>query len=111
LGVSVRLVPSKSGLFFVPGAFDLGNVQGELWEYNFQAHNSGLLGMDCIREPAGLAVGWYAVAGATYQVLWSSNLVDWVPYDLPVIGTNGPVRLSLPFQQTPVGFYRLQVVP
>jgi hypothetical protein len=111
LGVSVRLVPSKSGLFFVPGAFDLGNVQGELWEYNFQAHNSGLLGMDCIREPAGLAVGWYAVAGATYQVLWSSNLVDWVPYDLPVIGTNGPVRLLLPFQQTPVGFYRLQVVP
>ncbi len=111
VGVSVTVVPSKSGLFFIPGAYYPGTVQGEIWDYNFQAQSSELLGMDCAPQETGLAVSWYGVAGAAYQALWSSNLVDWVPYGLPVMGTNGPARLLLPFQPGPVGFYRLQVGP
>jgi len=43
----------------------------------------------------------------TYQLLWSTNLVDWQPLGSPLRGTNGPMQLVVPIGSNPAGFFRL----
>ncbi len=52
---------------------------------------------------------WYGINGVSYQPLYSSNLFNWVPYGLPIIGSNGPGMFAFPITNAPQGFFRLGV--
>ena len=54
-----------------------------------------------------LNLSWYAIDGPNYQVLSSSNLVDWLPYGSPVTGTNGVLNFPIPITDAPQMFFRL----
>ena len=51
--------------------------------------------------------GWSGISNVTYQVYSSTNLTDWQPFDVPIIGTNGPVQLMIPVGDEPQRFFRL----
>jgi len=68
---------------------------------------SSTLALSSAQQGTNLNLNWYGISGVAYQVLYSSNLVDWVPYNLPVTGTNGPVGLAIPIDVTrPLDFFR-----
>jgi hypothetical protein len=47
-------------------------------------------------ERNGLRLRWAAADGASYQVFYSTNLIDWTPYGDPVAGSAGEATLSAP---------------
>jgi hypothetical protein len=55
------------------------------------------------------ALSWYGVSGVTYQPLYSTNLVDWLPYRDVLPGTNGPMQLLMPLNGEPMQFFRVGV--
>ena len=54
-----------------------------------------------------LVLNWYGISGVTYQPLYSTNLVDWLPYDGALPGTNGPLQLVVPMDAGPIMFFRV----
>jgi hypothetical protein len=56
------------------------------------------------------ALSWQGIEGIQYQLMVSSNLVDWIPCGPPVMGTNGPVTIPNPPNASPSQFYRVHVV-
>ena len=54
-----------------------------------------------------LSLSWFGLQGATYQTLYSTNLVDWLPYDVAIPGTNGPMQLLVPMAKRPNMFFRV----
>jgi hypothetical protein len=54
-----------------------------------------------------LTFQWFGANGVTYQLLCSTNLVDWQPCLSAMLGTNGPVSLALPTTNDPRRFFRL----
>ena len=54
-----------------------------------------------------LSLNWFGITGATYQLLWSTNLLTWQPMGSPVTGTNGPAQILVPMNASPVGYFQL----
>ena len=52
-------------------------------------------------------LNWYGISGVGYQPLYSTNLVDWLPYTGALPGTNGPMQLLAPMDTNPVMFFRV----
>jgi hypothetical protein len=52
-------------------------------------------------------LSWYGIPGVTYQPLYSTNLVDWLPYDNVLQGTNGPLQLLVPIDTDPIKYFRM----
>ncbi|MCX6926728.1 MAG: hypothetical protein NT154_26520 [Verrucomicrobia bacterium] len=54
-----------------------------------------------------LSLSWYGLQGVTYQTLYSTNLVDWLPYEGALQGTNGPLEVLAPIDAEPMKFFRV----
>jgi len=54
-----------------------------------------------------LSLSWYGVQGVTYQMLYSTNLVDWLPYNGVLLGTNGPLEVLVPMSTDPIKLFRV----
>ncbi len=97
-----------------PGAFP--GVNGTVFLGSFVASRT-VLAQSPMVTPAALALSaqvqgpnlllaWQGTAGATHRLLWSSNLVDWLPCGPPLVGTNGPMSLTVPVGTEPGKFFR-----
>jgi hypothetical protein len=56
---------------------------------------------------------WTGISGVSYQLYFSTNLVDWQSSSAPIPGTNGPMQLPINIFSSdpmyfPIGFYRLR---
>ena len=56
------------------------------------------------------SLSWYGIPGVNYQPLYSTDLVEWWPYDGPLTGTNGPLQLRVPMDTDPTCFFRLEAI-
>jgi hypothetical protein len=52
---------------------------------------------------------WYGIQSVRYQPLYSTNLVDWMPYGPPIMGSNAPAMLAFPTTNAPQMYFRLGV--
>ena len=52
-------------------------------------------------------LSWNGISGVTYQLLYSTNLVDWLPYADALPGTNGTMQVQMPMDTSPVLFFRV----
>lgn len=106
---SGNAAPCSTGLF-VPILRNYFSVGGNFVNQNYLltspvGFNINLTSFD----GTNLTFSWYGTNGATYQPLYSSNLVDWLPYGPPYIGSNAPATLSVPVSTAPQLFFRLSV--
>jgi len=109
-GSTVTVIPSKEGWVFLPNSISYTNLSGDLWAQNYRGFSSSLLLMNCQVQGTNLLASWFGVGGLTYQMFSSTNLVEWIPWDGQVIGSNAPVSLLLPMTFDPAGFYSLRLV-
>jgi hypothetical protein len=60
-------------------------------------------------QGTNLVLSWTGLPGVTYFPYYSTNLLDWLPYDGFLTGTNGPMQLIIPLDNQPANFFRLRV--
>ena len=80
--------PNQNYLATVPTAFNINSSSFDGTNLNFS---------------------WYGINGVTYQPLYSSNLLNWLPYGPLFIGSNAPASVALPVSSAPQLFFRLGV--
>src|SRR5437016_178041 len=105
-GGNVTIVPSFTNLVFVPGAQSYANVTAPLVAQNYLAVTSIAPTASVRPDSNGSVMSWRTIPGVTYQAYSSTNLVDWVPYAAPTLGSNGVAELTLPGQDAPQMFFR-----
>ncbi len=104
---TIQVTPSKAGLVFVPSARTYNGVPTPINNENYLAVGTVVPTLTSQVQTNGLVLGWYGISGVTYQPFSSTNLVDWLPYDGPLSGTNGPLQLVVPMITDPIMFFRM----
>jgi hypothetical protein len=101
-GWSGTVTPAKGDEVFIPTVRVYSNV------------SSGQINQDFVAvSPSAntLALVFQGLAGSSYQLGWSTNLVDWLPYSPAFVCTNNPIILSVPIGPDPAFFFRLRPAP
>ena len=105
--VTINVVPSKTNLVFVPSSRTYANVSTPLSNENYLAVSTVAPALATQVQTNTYIVSWYGISGVTYQTLYSTNLVDWLPYGVSLPGTNGPLQLLVPLGTEPSMFFRV----
>jgi hypothetical protein len=106
-GGTFLVTPSATNLMFVPGTRTYANVTGTLSNENYLAVSMVAPALTARVETNTYVLSWYGVSGVTYQPLYSTNLVDWLPCDGVLTGTNGPLQFLIPADTAPIMFFRV----
>ena len=104
---TVQVVPSKAGLVFIPSSRTYTNVTSPIPGENYLALSTVVPALTTQVQTNNFVLSWYGISGVTYQPLYSTNLVDWLPYDGTLPGTNGPLQLTVPMAPDPIQFFRV----
>ena len=84
----------------------LSDVTGELANQDFRMVTPAVVPLTAQAQGSNLRLSWQGIAGATHQLLWSTNLLDWLPCGRAMIGTNGPMSLAVPVEAGTGRFFR-----
>ena len=103
----VHVVPLKAGLMFVPGSRSYTNVTLSITNQNYLAVSTVLPSLTTQVQSNNFILSWNGISGVTYQLLYSTNLVDWLPYADALPGTNGTMQVQMPMDTSPVLFFRV----
>jgi hypothetical protein len=90
------ITPERGGRIFIPPSRTYTNVSNDLTNQNFVMATSAVLALTSQRQGTNLNLSWYGLNGVSYQVLCSTNMVNWVPYSLVITGANAPLSLAVP---------------
>jgi hypothetical protein len=104
---TVHVMPSATNLMFVPGSRTYVNVTGTVSNENYLAVSTIAPALAMQVKTNSFILSWYGILGVTYQPLYSTNLVDWLPYNSALPGTNGTMLLLLPLDTDPILFFRV----
>jgi hypothetical protein len=105
------VTPSGSGVI-VPSIRNYSNLASNPSSQDYAVTTSAAFNLSG-SQPSGMNTvnfNWYGLNGATYQLEMSSNLVDWAAYGPPYFGSNTPVTVAVPKDQSPGLFFRLHVI-
>ncbi|HVM50114.1 MAG TPA: carboxypeptidase-like regulatory domain-containing protein [Candidatus Acidoferrum sp.] len=108
-GVTFHVTPSAPGLSFIPSYRTYSSVSSPISGENYTAVSAVVPTLATQVQSNGLSLTWYGLSNVTYQPLYSTNLVDWYPYNSTIPGTNGPLELDVPLDTGPIMFFRMGV--
>jgi hypothetical protein len=106
--VTVQVTPSVAGLVFVPSSRNYVNLTSAITNENYLAVSTVMPALSTWVETNTYSMSWHGILGVSYQGLYSTNLVDWLPYGGVLAGTNGPLQLLVPVDTEPLGFFRVR---
>lgn len=106
-GWTGSLTPALSGRMFVPGSLSFSSVTDTITNQNFLMVTTIAPSFDYSVAGTNLRISWNGFEGVTYQVWWSSDLVNWAPHGTPIAGSNGLMQMSIPMDTSPQMFFRI----
>ena len=114
---SVIVPPAWSGTIapigngpFIPAARTYSNLSSNAPNQNFLAASPSDFNFSGGQfDGANVNFNWFGIQSVRYQPLYSTNLVDWMPYGPPIIGSNVLATLAFPSTNAPQMYFRLQV--
>jgi hypothetical protein len=109
-GGVVTVTPSKSGLMFVPASRSYTDVTVPITNENYLAVGTTLPTLTTEIQTNDLILSWYGLPGVSYQAYYSTDLAVWLPYDNPLLGTNGLLQFVVPMGTDPLRFFRVQAL-
>ncbi len=108
-GWSGTITPERGGRIFIPPSRTYVNVNGDLTNENFLMTVTSSLTLTSQQSGTNLNISWYGLKGATYQVLVSTNFVDWAPYGGVITGSNNAIICPIPVDpNAPPNFFRFR---
>ncbi len=107
-GSNLTLTPTKDGLVFVPGSRSYANLTTTLTNQDFLAVDTIAPSVTATVRAAHLFFEWHGYTSVRYQLLGSTNLVDWVPFGSGVVGSNALIQLPVPIAGEPMQFFRVR---
>jgi hypothetical protein len=105
---TINVVPSKTNLMFVPNSRTYANVTTSISNQNYLAVSTVASALTIQVQTNAYILSWYGIRGVTYQLLYSTNLVDWRPFTVSLPGTNGPLQLVVPIGTASMAFFRVR---
>jgi len=103
----VTVTPSRSGLMFVPAFRTYTEVTADITNQNYLAVRTTAPTTTTAVQTNSMVLSWYGIPGITYQPFYSTNLLEWLPYDGVITGTNGPLQLVVPMDTSSIMFFRM----
>jgi hypothetical protein len=107
-GWNGTVTPESSGFMFVPGSRNYGDVTDSISGADFLILPTIAPAVELSGAGAEFGLGWHGISGVSYQVQWSTNLVNWHLLGTPLAGTNGPLHLPIMSGGAPAMFFRVQ---
>lgn len=96
--------------FFVPNLRTYSNLSSNLANQNFLLASPGDFNINnSWFDGTNLNFSWYGVNGVVYQLMYSTDLINWQPYGPVFVGSNSPAAVALPVAPAPQMFFRLSV--
>jgi len=108
-GWTGTLTPSATGYTLIPSAVNYTNLVASV-NQNFLAVPPSVFALTAVPNGANFNLAWFGPSGVTYQILTSTNLINWQPYGNPIIGTNGMINIVAPAPNAPRMFFRFSAV-
>ncbi len=105
---TVQVTPSATNLMLVPSSRTYVNATGTVSNENYLAVTTVAPALSTQVQTNSLVLNWYGISGVTYQPLYSTNLVDWLPYEGTLPGTNGPLQLVVPMDTNSIMFFQME---
>jgi hypothetical protein len=102
------VTPSLTGYAFVPGARAYEGVAAAVTGADFLMVETITPALTFGQQGANLLLNWLGVPGVTYDLSWSTNLVDWQISGASLMGTNGSMQILVPVTAEPQKFFRLR---
>ncbi len=106
-GWNGTVTPSLGAYIFVPDSLTYTNVTSSVTNQDYVMAQTAAPNLSPGLSQGNFSMSWTGISGVTYQLLWSTNLVDWQPLGSPLAGTNGPMQLQLPFGANTAAFFQL----
>jgi hypothetical protein len=107
-GANFTVTPIKPGLMFAPGSRGYNNSAVSISNQNFVAVETIAASLTSGFNNGSIDVSWYGMSGVNYQLLISSNLVNWVPIGGVLAGGNSTILFSLPVTFEPAIYFRVR---
>jgi len=107
-GTSFTVTPNLDQYMFAPGSRSYANITTSMTNQNFIM--TPTIGPSLSSELQGTNViaSWRGLPDVTYRLLYSTNLIDWLPHGEPFVGSNTLVRIPLPVDGAPRKFFRVR---
>jgi hypothetical protein len=105
--VTIVVTPAATNLVFVPSSRSYVNVTGTVSNENYVAMSTVTPAVAMQVQTNSCVLSWNGITGVAYQPLYSTNLVDWLPYGDGLPGTNGPMQFVMPIDTAPQLYFRV----
>lgn len=107
-GRSFTVTPRFGQFMFAPGNRSYTTTTATIPDQNYVM--VATIGPSLSGELQGmnLITRWHGLPGVTYQLYYSTNLVDWLPHGALFTGSNALVQIPLPLDDAPKKFFRVQ---
>jgi hypothetical protein len=106
-GAGLTITPIKPGYMFAPGSRTYAPNTGSISNENYLAVTTIAPGLIAKYQTTNVLLNWIGIPGVTYQLYYSTNLANWLPYSDPYPGINGPMQIAFPIAGDPMNFFRL----
>ena len=100
------ITPAKGTALFIPQLRSYAGVSASLTNQNFILVSPAMLTITQQVQGTNLNLSWFGLNGVTYQTLYSTDMLNWLPYQGPMLGTNGPMTCVCPMGSQPAMFFR-----
>jgi hypothetical protein len=105
---ALTVTPWLNDLTFLPAFREYADVSSSISNQNYTAVSTIAPMLITSFEPPNLALRWWGLPGVSYQALYSTNLINWLPYGSLITGTNGGMQILVPVSSDPAKFFRIQ---
>ena len=107
-GSSLTITPSSGSLIFLPPSMSYTNLSATVSGQNYVGVATIAPMLSGAVNASNFSLNWQALPGVNYQVYYSTDLVNWLPYGGALTGSNGPVQLLIPTSGNPQQFFSVQ---
>jgi hypothetical protein len=104
---TITVAASKAGFMFVPSSRIYSGVTSVISNENYLAVSTVAPTLTIQVQTNSYVLNWYGIPGVAYQALCSTNLMDWLPYQGVLPGTNGPLQVVVPVDTNATLFFRV----
>jgi hypothetical protein len=106
-GSTFTVTPSLGTLVFVPMSISYTNATNSFTAQNYIGVPTLAATLASSADPTNFYLGWRAIPGVTYQVLTSTDLVNWTAFGPPIPPTNGPIQIPVPLGLKPQQYFQV----